>query len=52
MKYQVIYKEPKTKKNLYYEQKATFLDISDAIFWQEHVKKQGAIDIEVVPVFS
>ncbi len=52
MKYQVIYKEPKKKKNFYYEQNAVFLDISDAMFWQEHVKKQGAIDIEVIPLFS
>lgn len=52
MKYQVIYKQPKNKKNFYTEQKATFLDISDALFWQEHIKNQGAIDIEVVADFS
>ena len=52
MKYQVIYKEPKKKKGFYYQQKAVFLNISDAMFWQEHVKLQGAIDIEVIPSFS
>jgi hypothetical protein len=52
MKYQVIYKEPRIKKGFYYEQKAVFLDISDAMFWQKHVEKQGAIDIEVIPLFS
>ncbi len=52
MKYQVIYKEPKTKKGFYYEQKAVFLDVSDAMMWQEHVQKKGAIDIEVIPLFS
>lgn len=52
MKYQVIYKEPKNKKGFYREQKATFLDISDALFWHEHITEQGAIDIEVIPLFS
>lgn len=52
MKYQVIYKEPKNKKGYYSNQKATFLDITDALFWHDHVKKNGSIDIEVVPDFS
>ncbi len=52
MKYQVIYKEPKNKKGFYTEQKATFLDISDAMFWQEYVQKKGAIDVEVVANFT
>lgn len=52
MKYQVIYKEPKKKKGFYTEQKATFLDVTDAMFWHEYVKEKGAIDIEVIPLFS
>jgi hypothetical protein len=51
MKYQVIYKQPKNKKGFYSDQKAVFLDISDAFMWHEHIKEGGAIDIEVIPVF-
>jgi hypothetical protein len=51
MKYQVIYKQPKNKKGFYSDQKAVFLDISDAFMWHEHIKEKGAIDIEVVPLF-
>jgi hypothetical protein len=52
MKYQVTYKNPKNKKGFYSDQKAVFLDVSDAILWQEHVKNQGAIDVEMVVDFS
>lgn len=52
MKYQVTYKNPKNKKGFYSEQKAVFLDVSDAIMWQEHVKKQGAIQVEMIVDFS
>lgn len=52
MKYQVTYKNPKSKKGFYSKQKAVFLNVSDAIMWQERVKNQGAIEIEMVVDFS
>jgi hypothetical protein len=36
----------------YSQQKAVFLDVSDAILWQNYIEKKGAIDIEVIPLFS
>ena len=43
MMYQVNYMKPKKKG--YAQQKATFLKIEDAVFWEEHVKKNlGAVD--------
>lgn len=50
MKYQVIYSKP--KKKVYTKQVATFYTPEDAVFWENVVKKQGCIDIEVIPVFS
>ena len=46
MKYTVVYKLPKNKK----EQKATFLNIEDSFKWEEHVKSnQGAFDVKIIP---
>jgi hypothetical protein len=39
------------KKGHYSKQIATFLTIDDADFWLQVVKKQGAKDIEIVPLF-
>lgn len=52
MKYQVIYKKPKNKKGFYSNQKVMFLDITDAFMWHEYIKENGAIDIEVIPIFA
>ncbi len=44
--YQVNYMKPKKKG--YAKQKATFLKIEDAVFWEEHVKKNlGAVDTQI-----
>ena len=48
-KYQVVYMKPKKKG--YSKQVATFLSIDDAAFWEQVIKKQGAKDIEIVPLF-
>ena len=46
MMYQVNYMKPKKKG--YAKQKATFLKIEDAVFWEEHVKKNlGAVDTQI-----
>ena len=46
MMYQVNYMKP--KKKVYAQQKATFLKIEDAVFWEEHVKKNlGAVDTQI-----
>jgi len=46
MMYQVTYMKPKKKG--YAQQKATFLKIEDAVFWEEHVKKNlGAVDTQI-----
>jgi hypothetical protein len=50
MQYQVQYLRPK-KKGHYSKQTATFLTIDDAAFWQQIIEKQGAKDIEIVPLF-
>jgi len=42
--YQVNYMKPKKKG--YAKQKATFLKIEDAVFWEELMKKNGCKDIE------
>ena len=39
------------RKGHYSKQTATFLTIDDADFWLQVVKKQGAKDIEIVPLF-
>ena len=49
MKYQVQYLKPKKKG--YSKQVATFLTIDDAAFWEKVMKKQGAKDVEIVPLF-
>ena len=37
-----------TQKKGYAQQKATFLKIEDAVFWEEHVKKNlGAVDTQI-----
>ena len=46
MMYQVNYMKPKKKG--YAKQKATFLKIEDAVFWEEHVKKTlNAVDTQI-----
>ena len=38
----------KPKKKGYAQQKATFLKIEDAVFWEEHVKQNlNAVDIKI-----
>ena len=49
MKYQVQYLKPKRKG--YSKQVATFLTIDDADFWRQVIEKQGAKDVEIVPLF-
>ena len=37
-----------TQRKGYAKQKATFLKIEDAVFWEEHVKKNlGAVDTQI-----
>ena len=46
LKYQVSYKKPKKKG--YACHKAVFYKIEDAIFWEEHVKKNlNAVDTQI-----
>ena len=46
MMYRVNYLKPKKKG--YVKQTATFLKIEDAIFWEEHVKKNlDAVDTQI-----
>ena len=49
MKYQVIY--IKNKKNKQTKQVATFYTIEDASLWEQHIKRQGYTQSEIVPVF-
>jgi hypothetical protein len=49
MKYQVVYLKPK-KKTLS-KQIATFYKIEDATLWEKHVKEQGCVQTEIIPVF-
>ena len=49
MKYKVVYN--KIKKNMIKTEVATFLEIEDAILWEQHIKNQGHTDVEVMPVF-
>ena len=37
----------KPKKKGYAKHKATFLKIEDAVFWEEHVKKNLAVDTQI-----
>ena len=46
MMYQVNYMKPKKKG--YAKQKATFLKIEDAVFWEGVVKEQGATNIQIL----
>ena len=46
MRYSVVYQKPKKKG--YAEQKATFLKIEDAMFWEDLVKQQGAKEVQIV----
>ena len=50
MKYQVTY--IKNKKKGQSRQIATFYKIEDASQWEKHVKEQGCIDTQIIPVFS
>ena len=46
MMYQVQYLKPKKKG--YAKHTATFMKIDDAVFWEEHVKKNlGAVDTTI-----
>ena len=46
MMYQVNYMKPKKKG--YAKHTATFMKIDDAVFWEEHVKKNlGAVDTTI-----
>jgi hypothetical protein len=47
MKYKVIYLKP--KKKTYVQHTAIFLDLEGAIFWENHIKTQGAKDIIITP---
>lgn len=49
MKFKVIYK--KIKKNKTVNLEATFYKMEDAFYWEQHVKKEGYQDVEVMPVF-
>lgn len=49
MKFKVEYLLPKKKG--YSKQQAVFYDVRDAMMWERHVKEQGCIDTEVLPVF-
>jgi hypothetical protein len=49
MKFKVEYLFPKKKG--YSKQQAVFYDVRDAMLWERHVKEQGCIDTEVLPVF-
>ena len=49
MKYQVVYF--KSKKNKITKQTAIFYNIEDATLWEQHVKKEGYLNSEIVPVF-
>ena len=49
MKFKVEYLLPKKKG--YSKQQAVFYDVRDAMLWERHVKEQGCIDTEVLPVF-
>jgi hypothetical protein len=45
--YQVMYLKPKKKG--YAQQKATFMKIEDAVFWEKHVKDNlGAKEIKIL----
>jgi len=50
MKYQVHYQ--KSKKKAQSKQIATFYTIEDASLWEQHIKKQGYFNSEIVPVFQ
>ena len=45
MKYQVIYQRPKKKG--FATQKATFLKIEDAVYWEEMKRKEGCKDFQI-----
>ena len=50
MKFRVEYLSPKKKG--FAKQNAVFYDVRDAMMWEKHVKEQGCIDTEILPVFS
>lgn len=47
MTYEVRYLQPKKKG--FSKQVATFLKLDDAIFWESHIKNNGAKDIIICP---
>ena len=49
MKYQVVYYRQKKDKQT--KQTAVFYNIEDATLWEQHVKKEGYLSSEIVPVF-
>tara|TARA_B100000073_G_scaffold330902_1_gene319796 strand:+ start:2616 stop:2765 length:150 start_codon:yes stop_codon:yes gene_type:complete len=49
MKFKVEYLRPKKKG--YSKQSAVFYDVRDAMMWERHVKEEGCIESEVLPVF-
>ena len=49
MKFKVEYLRPKKKG--YSKQSAVFYDVRDAMMCERHVKEEGCIESEVLPVF-
>jgi hypothetical protein len=50
MKYKVDYKKPKKKG--YSNQSVIFFNIEDAIRWENHVKENCCINVEVIPILN
>jgi hypothetical protein len=50
MKYQVVYYKLK-KDHKQAKQTAVFYNIEDATLWEQHVKKSGYLNSEIVPIF-
>jgi hypothetical protein len=50
MKYQVTYY--KQKKDKQTKQTAVFYTIEDATLWEEHIKNQGYLSSEIIPLFQ
>ena len=51
MKYQVVYYKLK-KDHKKAKQTAIFYNIKDASLWEEHIKRQGYLNSEIIPVFQ
>ena len=50
MKYQVVYYKLK-KDNKQAKQEAIFYNIEDASRWEQHIKNEGFINSEIIPIF-